>query len=91
VERKYARELRAIYEKEAKAYQSNATRGLYRPPPTSTLTKAVVAKTGLSGSAGASICVNRQSRAEVMHATGRAGKVGQKTPVWTKKSKVRCV
>lgn len=36
------------------------------------------------------LCLARAKREEVMHAIGKAGKVGQKRPNWTKKSKVRC-
>lgn len=36
------------------------------------------------------VCVERQVRKEVMFATGKAGRVGQKSPVWTRKSRVRC-
>lgn len=36
------------------------------------------------------ICVDRSTRKEIMHATGNAGKRGQKSPVWKKSSKVRC-
>jgi len=36
------------------------------------------------------VCVSRGVREEVMHALGHAGKGGQKSPVWTQKSKVRC-
>jgi len=36
------------------------------------------------------VCVGRQIRKEVIHAIGRSGQGGQKTPKWTKKSKIRC-
>lgn len=36
------------------------------------------------------LCVGRAQRKEVIHATGNAGRRGQKTPKWTAKSKVRC-
>lgn len=35
-------------------------------------------------------CVARSQRTEVIHATGRAGKRGQKSPLWTEKSKIKC-
>lgn len=44
----------------------------------------------LQAAPSAGVCVQRQSRKEVIHALGHAGKAGQKSPVWTKKSKVRC-
>lgn len=37
-----------------------------------------------------SICEKRSERSEVMHAIGKAGKGGQKSPRFTSKSKVRC-
>lgn len=37
-----------------------------------------------------SICQRRAERAEVIHATGKAGKGGQKSPRFTRNSKVRC-
>lgn len=43
-----------------------------------------------SQAAALPICASRAQRAEVMHATGQAGKRGQKRPNWTSKSKVRC-
>lgn len=36
------------------------------------------------------ICSSRHERKEVMFASGNAGKRGQKKPVWTSKSKVKC-
>jgi len=36
------------------------------------------------------ICVDRSTRNEIIHATGNAGKRGQKSPIWKKSSKVRC-
>lgn len=36
------------------------------------------------------VCASRAIREEVMHAIGKSGKRGQKSPIWTKKSKVRC-
>lgn len=36
------------------------------------------------------VCVQRAQRAEVMHATGKAGRGGQKTPVWTDRSSIKC-
>lgn len=37
-----------------------------------------------------SVCASRSERKEVMHATGKAGRVGQKSPVWTLLSRRRC-
>lgn len=37
-----------------------------------------------------SLCEQRQTRVEVIHATGNAGRRGQRSPIWTRKSKVRC-
>lgn len=37
-----------------------------------------------------SVCEQRRERAEVMFATGVAGSRGQRAPVWTSRSKVRC-
>lgn len=36
------------------------------------------------------ICFSRAQRKEVLHATGKAGKLGQRRPVYTDASKVRC-
>lgn len=36
------------------------------------------------------ICAHRSIRTEVMHAIGKAGRKGQRSPVWKKSSKVRC-
>lgn len=36
------------------------------------------------------ICESRSERKQVMFATGSAGRKGQRTPMWTQKSKVRC-
>jgi hypothetical protein len=36
------------------------------------------------------VCENRHVRREVMHALGKSGKGGQKKPVWTEKSKIKC-
>lgn len=36
------------------------------------------------------ICSARAMREEVIHAIGKSGRGGQKSPRWTKKSKVRC-
>lgn len=36
------------------------------------------------------ICTSRSIREEVIHATGKSGRRGQKRPRWTDKSKVRC-
>lgn len=36
------------------------------------------------------VCARRHQRAEVLHATGKTGKRGQKSPVWTSKSKINC-
>lgn len=36
------------------------------------------------------ICFSRSQRKEVLHATGKAGKLGQRRPVYTDASKVRC-
>lgn len=37
-----------------------------------------------------STCVRRKQRREVLHALRKTGKVGQKRPNWTQKSKIRC-
>lgn len=37
-----------------------------------------------------SICDSRREREEVIHATGKAGRRGQRRPLWTKQSRVRC-
>lgn len=37
-----------------------------------------------------SICDSRSLRQRIMHATGNAGRSGQKIPVWTEKSLRRC-
>lgn len=36
------------------------------------------------------LCEARQERTEIIHALGHAGKSGQKTPIWTKKSRIKC-
>lgn len=36
------------------------------------------------------VCTDRRIRKEVMHAKGHAGKVGQRSPVWSQKSKIIC-
>lgn len=36
------------------------------------------------------LCVGRAMRKEVMHAIKEAGKSGQKSPEWTRKSKIKC-
>lgn len=35
-------------------------------------------------------CVRRHTRTEVIHALGHAGRGGQKSPRWTKKSRIKC-
>lgn len=37
-----------------------------------------------------SICVQRSERKQVMFATNKAGRRGQRSPIWTKLSRVRC-
>ena len=37
-----------------------------------------------------SLCESRREREEVLHAKGLSGRRGQKPPIWTQKSKVRC-
>lgn len=36
------------------------------------------------------VCETRAIRSEVIHALNHAGKTGQKTPKWTKKSRIKC-
>lgn len=36
------------------------------------------------------ICQKRHERRQLMFATGNAGKIGQKKPVWTQQSKITC-
>lgn len=36
------------------------------------------------------VCESRRERTQVLHALNKSGKVGQRRPIWTKKSKVRC-
>lgn len=36
------------------------------------------------------VCESRKERKQVMFASGRAGRKGQRTPIWTKQSKLRC-
>lgn len=36
------------------------------------------------------LCEERSTRKQVMFATNKAGKTGQKTPVWTEKSRKKC-
>lgn len=36
------------------------------------------------------VCVSRSTRREVLHATGQAGKAGQKPPVYNRLSKIHC-
>lgn len=38
----------------------------------------------------ADICRSRRERREVMFATNRAGRAGQKSPVWTEQSRKKC-
>lgn len=52
----------------------------------STLAAAVAGNAALRGA----VCVQRSQRKEVMFATRKAGRVGQKKPRFTWKSKVRC-
>lgn len=35
-------------------------------------------------------CRKRAQRKQIMHATNRAGQSGQKSPIWTKESRLRC-
>lgn len=35
-------------------------------------------------------CVRRAQREEVLHALQKTGKAGQKSPIWTEKSKIKC-
>lgn len=66
-------------------------RGLFRPVTDTRPTRAKLAAAGaVTVAQRASVCVGRSQRKEVMFATNKAGRVGQKSPVWTKKSKVRC-
>lgn len=37
-----------------------------------------------------SVCERRSQRKEVLHAIKKTGKVGQKTPIWTKLSRKKC-
>lgn len=36
------------------------------------------------------LCEVRDERTQVIHALGHAGRGGQKTPVWTRKSRIKC-
>lgn len=36
------------------------------------------------------LCERRDERTEVLHALGHTGKTGQKSPVWTRKSRIKC-
>lgn len=46
--------------------------------------------TAATAAAPLDICTSRAIRAEVIHATGNAGRKGQKRPRWTEKSKIKC-
>jgi len=52
--------------------------------------KAVAAAAVAATALMSSVCVERKTRTEVMFATKKAGKKGQRSPVWTSKSKERC-
>lgn len=79
-------------------FQSNWKRVEHAPnvnntrPPVSTFKAAVIAPlTSVSALPERTrMCVQRAQRTEVLHAIGKAGKTGQKRPVWTQKSKIRC-
>lgn len=77
-----------------KAHRMERTRALKLYRPTVTDTRPTRAKLAAAGAVTvaqrASVCVGRSQRKEIMFATNKAGRVGQKSPVWTKKSKVRC-
>lgn len=54
------------------------------------LKKQAAAAAALNTNSKAYICAQREIREEVLHATQKTGKVGQKRPIWTKKSKITC-
>lgn len=51
-------------------------------PPSQVAGKSV---TGLTN-----LCLERAQRSEVLHATKKTGRSGQKSPRWTDKSKIKC-
>lgn len=36
------------------------------------------------------VCESRREREQVLHANNKTGKSGQKSPIWTRKSKIKC-
>ena len=52
--------------------------------------KKLLTLPSLSDNLVRTVCKGRQVRKQIMHATGKAGKAGQKPPKWTDLSTIKC-
>lgn len=69
---------------------TNKPQAPYRGPRLYSNLVKTAAVSAVAATAPKTVCEQRQTRREVMFATNKAGKVGQKKPRFTLNSKIRC-